>query len=315
MNHSSTYISTLKTSVKTLIFKGEKCLFGCRFFPSFSDCDSTGKELDAETGYGYFGARYYDATLLTSWTAVDPMSDKYPSLSPYNYCAGNPVKLIDPDGNDWYKAGDGSINYTTNNNSSMGKYLGKTTKDGSTYYSLFGQQIDMKNDKSRRNAEITMKIDQQMISYAKYLEADNNYKWSIYNQEGPSQPYTDFKIPPVVFDRSWGTTSQNQHGPSEMGTYAGMADIYYYVNGGGKEGSSMKAQFDCWEGTTCITGRNGNFTTPTSQGESGNLQRPYLTFKNGNNVIVALNFHSDRQKELFKNKFYALFPESKPRAR
>ena len=59
-----------------------------------------GKELDAETGYGYFGARYYDATLLTGWTAVDPMSDKYPNISPYAYCAWNPVKLVDPDGRD-----------------------------------------------------------------------------------------------------------------------------------------------------------------------------------------------------------------------
>ena len=58
----------------------------------------TGKELDEETGYGYFGARYYDPTLLTGWTAVDPMADKYPSLSPYNYCAWNPMKLVDPDG-------------------------------------------------------------------------------------------------------------------------------------------------------------------------------------------------------------------------
>ena len=58
----------------------------------------TGKETDCETGYSYFGARYYDPTLLTSWTAVDPMSDKYPSLSPYNYCAWNPIKLVDPDG-------------------------------------------------------------------------------------------------------------------------------------------------------------------------------------------------------------------------
>ena len=58
----------------------------------------TGKETDCETGFSYFGARYYDPTLLTSWTAVDPMADKYPSLSPYNYCAWNPVKLVDPDG-------------------------------------------------------------------------------------------------------------------------------------------------------------------------------------------------------------------------
>lgn len=27
-----------------------------------------------------------------------PLSDKYPSLSPYNYCALNPVMLVDPDG-------------------------------------------------------------------------------------------------------------------------------------------------------------------------------------------------------------------------
>ena len=26
------------------------------------------------------------------------MSDKYPSLSPYVYCADNPVKLVDPEG-------------------------------------------------------------------------------------------------------------------------------------------------------------------------------------------------------------------------
>ncbi len=29
------------------------------------------------------------------------MSDKYPSLSPYVYCANNPVKLVDPNGEDY----------------------------------------------------------------------------------------------------------------------------------------------------------------------------------------------------------------------
>lgn len=42
-------------------------------------------------------ARYYHST-LSIWLSVDPMSDKYPSMSPYTYCANNPVKLVDPNG-------------------------------------------------------------------------------------------------------------------------------------------------------------------------------------------------------------------------
>ena len=60
----------------------------------------SGKEKDVETGYGYFGARYYDSG-LSIWLSVDPMSDKYPSMSPYNYCANNPIILVDPDGRDY----------------------------------------------------------------------------------------------------------------------------------------------------------------------------------------------------------------------
>ena len=61
----------------------------------------TGKEKDSESGYYYFGARYFMPT-LSIWNSVDPMADKYPSLSPYNYCAWNPLKLVDPDGEDIY---------------------------------------------------------------------------------------------------------------------------------------------------------------------------------------------------------------------
>ena len=34
---------------------------------------------------------------MTGWLSVDPMADKYPNISPYAYCAWNPVKLVDPD--------------------------------------------------------------------------------------------------------------------------------------------------------------------------------------------------------------------------
>ena len=58
----------------------------------------TGKEKDSETGFSYFGARYYDSDLSGLFISVDPMADKYPTISPYAYCAWNPVKLVDPDG-------------------------------------------------------------------------------------------------------------------------------------------------------------------------------------------------------------------------
>ena len=64
----------------------------------FQHCSFTGKEKDEETGYGYFGARYMDHELMTMWLSVDPLADKYQNISPYAYCAWNPVKLIDPDG-------------------------------------------------------------------------------------------------------------------------------------------------------------------------------------------------------------------------
>ena len=66
----------------------------------------TGKEKDEETGYGYFGARYMDHELMTMWLSVDPMADKYPSISPYAYCAWNPIRLVDPDGREVYITGD-----------------------------------------------------------------------------------------------------------------------------------------------------------------------------------------------------------------
>ena len=58
------------------------------------------KEKDSETGFSYFGSRYYSSD-LSFWLSVDPQASKYPSLSPYVYCADNPVRCVDPNGEDW----------------------------------------------------------------------------------------------------------------------------------------------------------------------------------------------------------------------
>ena len=122
----------------------------------FSSQSFTGKERDSETGFSYFGARYYDSDILTGWLSVDPLADKYPGLSPYAYCDWNPVKLVDPDGRDWYEIENNEtkqkeIKWTDyhsqeemQKNGIDGKYLGLTYMDrqNSTYYSLYGGQIE-----------------------------------------------------------------------------------------------------------------------------------------------------------------------------
>lgn len=55
------------------------------------------KELDAETGLYYYGARYYNPK-WSFWFSVDPLAEDYPGWSPYNYTMNNPVRFTDPTG-------------------------------------------------------------------------------------------------------------------------------------------------------------------------------------------------------------------------
>jgi len=66
----------------------------------------TGKELVRQNSLNMydFGARLYDVAGVPMWTSIDPLCEKYYSLSPYNYCGGNPVNAIDPNGCDWISA-------------------------------------------------------------------------------------------------------------------------------------------------------------------------------------------------------------------
>ena len=156
------HITDSRTPILGRVFSCAKKCFDSTFFQKCHFCISseltnneynspclccntfTGKEKDSETGFYYFGARYYDPTLSGLFLSVDPMADKYPSISPYAYCAWNPVRLVDPDGREI----DLSALYDNNGNrrkgcesfckvfeffakSSIGqKYLGKYAKKG-----------------------------------------------------------------------------------------------------------------------------------------------------------------------------------------
>jgi RHS repeat-associated protein len=74
------------------------------------------KELDEENGMYYYSARYYAPPTFIS---RDPMFEKYPSISPYTYCANNPMKFVDPTGKEgeesdgWVKTSDGKIHFNS----------------------------------------------------------------------------------------------------------------------------------------------------------------------------------------------------------
>ena len=56
-----------------------------------------GKQFDEETGLYYYGARYMNP-VASIWYGVDPQIEKMPKDGSYSYCFGNPIKLIDPNG-------------------------------------------------------------------------------------------------------------------------------------------------------------------------------------------------------------------------
>ena len=112
------------------------------------------KEKDSETSLSYFGSRYYSSD-LSVWLSVDPQASKYPSLSPYVYCADNPVKLVDPNGEDFVTIIDDK---------------NKTITIKATYYAankdkkLLQQGIDLWMQQSEKYS-YTMEKDGQSIPY------------------------------------------------------------------------------------------------------------------------------------------------------
>lgn len=60
----------------------------------------TGQEFDGEIGLYYYGARYYDPTMMhfISADTIEPNRTNPQTLNRYSYTLNNPIKYIDPDG-------------------------------------------------------------------------------------------------------------------------------------------------------------------------------------------------------------------------
>ena len=112
---------------RTVVQKTQYYPSGTPFAESFGAGEQaykfTGKEMITMHGLNWqdFGARWLDNARM-QWTSVDPLAEKYYSISPYAYCAGNPVRYVDVQGK-WIQDSKGGHAYRHgqwSNNTSMG---------------------------------------------------------------------------------------------------------------------------------------------------------------------------------------------------
>jgi RHS repeat-associated protein len=139
------------------------------------------KERDTETGYSYFGARYYDAD-ISVWLSVDPMGGKYPYQSGYCYVGWRPIMVIDPNGEDewevssngrvtWIRESETHILYVVDSNGNRtGKSL--TLKDRAIFDQLAkGGKIS--------KAIGNVKSQDAMIKAFMFLAANTDVEWRV----------------------------------------------------------------------------------------------------------------------------------------
>ena len=124
-----------------------------------------GKELDTKKGLNWYdyGARHYDAA-LGRFTTNDPLAEKYYSMSPYTYCADNPVKFIDPNGME-YAPGD------------LFKTKRAAAKDWGMYYN--GASIIRKREMGSSIYEVKQKGKLKGYSYSAANEGEHSVSISL----------------------------------------------------------------------------------------------------------------------------------------
>jgi RHS repeat-associated protein len=112
------------------------------------------KQTIRDLGWLDFSARMYANCEMPIFITQDPLAEKYYSISPYAYCANNPIRYIDPDGREirftyeWEKDKNG--NYVINAN-------GGYNLTGVTMH-VTGKTINVSSNKSINMEKVTQRI-------------------------------------------------------------------------------------------------------------------------------------------------------------
>ncbi|MCQ2082471.1 MAG: RHS repeat-associated core domain-containing protein, partial [Lachnospiraceae bacterium] len=201
------------------------------------------KELDEETGLYFYGARYLDPT-GTMWLSVDPLFEKYVGMSPYGYCAGNPVRYIDPNGEDTVFFG------------SYGNELARLKSDSEVFYMI--KTIKSTDEIYETNCSDEYKGSANPISLEEYVRAwmvlsclNSETGISFSSSDIPWEsfsgiPNSDVAKQALGFIRDDGTGGQSDDNNREYGFNVnwGLSSIYAQVVGSVAT-SNKQAEIPC----------------------------------------------------------------------
>ena len=131
-----------------------------------------------------YGARMYDPT-TARWLTQDPLSEQYYDISPYSFCAGNPLKYVDMDGMDiWEIDSEGYIRWREK---SEGHRLYSMTSDGyrsQDYITVRDRAIldalsegtDISSFSSRKNID-------DIFNVFKFASDNSDVEWVVHRND------------------------------------------------------------------------------------------------------------------------------------
>jgi RHS repeat-associated protein len=182
-----------------------------------------GKELDEETGFYYYGARYYNPK-FSIWLSIDPLAEQFPNWNPYNYTMQNPINLVDPDGRKAKSPDD----YEIYDDGQIMVHKTDDLTDNFTYVDANNQRTDLGTYQKQENGLIK-------------VEDNSNY---FINNSRTSRSYIDPKVMAGIlgaakeYNDETGLTMQINQLNDKNGGHSGhdgngqFADIRYANNKG-----------------------------------------------------------------------------------
>ena len=230
----------------------------------------TGKELQQFFGIDWYDSKARFQTTSGVFTSPDPLAEKYYSLSPYAYCAGDPVNLVDPEGKAVKPLSEDALEMIRNTLSSRDrefvrlnsnglldvKYLSDHKSDSNNYNSLVrlaesSTIIEVSLDDSFEYKDLNDKIGTHFMSYLgidDYFVGNNDYRGigtttgevgflgkTLFPGYNASENSTDETIRVIV------NSKLSKQGKAETFAHEGYGHAYMYVKTSGNYTASAHA--------------------------------------------------------------------------